>query len=258
MSPEPAIALLLLVGAPLLMPAPMESCSLISIPPTTDALEPLVAITGVVQDKGLRPFPETLEQVPTLTVAVSGSVLGALDQSHVNVYLFGYFIDCEEIPLRTKKLEEYPTGAEVSIIAEARTLDSGKPYLVARTKTFGFVALPPGFTPRTESGLLDFKLFRSSYEPNSSSEWSDQVARRNFHRQEFEDFEYLRALRALRHAAQEHRLSIAENLIYYRGWSGYRAELALDNFEGLLERFEVEPSGRAALVRAFEEHHLGG
>lgn len=238
-------------------PEVLQGCSMIHIPPITHELEERAAVVGevvgYVTDDSILP---TSAPVPGIVMEVQEQLLGP-EAETVHVFLLTVDPACEPLPAVSDAVSmRYPVGSSVALIGEVRSVSPGHLSLVSSSESFGHLARISDPLPRTGSGALDFGEVRSHYEENDYETFSPDVAWQNAERGWLEDFEYLRALQMLSAFPPDQRSSTARNLIDYRGWRRYRDIHALEDFERLLELYDVPQSDRSALLTIFRKRNM--
>jgi len=240
------------LGLSLLIVGPAWPCSLIILPPPLSELDYSLVFTGTVEATDSYDVPGRDLKAPGVVIAVDEVLVGSSDLSTVTVFLYGYGNDCSPGPA-PYYLDHYQPGMFVSVIVDELYTDDGSLYLGAHSSTPGFIAFTPRDGDRDRTGVLDFRLSRESYEPNRYETWSREVSFRNSQREWLEDVEYVRALQILAESPPDLRCEIAMNLTHYHRWRGYRFLSALQDFEQLLEEYQVPVECRSAIVETFKK-----
>src|SRR5205085_7048313 len=131
-----------------------------------------------------------------VVVRVVDPLLSAATGDQFDIFMFGHATNCHPIPRSMEDLmEEYPLGATVTIMGSESVLDVGGSHrgIITIVGDWASPARVPGVIPRRANGLLDFPEFSKLYEKHPGTTFSLEIARRNAHREWFEDYEYLRA-----------------------------------------------------------------
>jgi hypothetical protein len=188
---------------------PLQACSMgLSYRglPRPGAILVLGVVVGHMQTA--RPI-DGIAVAPSLLVRPTVVVSGSIAQETVEVVPLSYGTDCRTtVPMRPTDLERlYPIGALVGISPAWRTSPESRStgMIVVETNQGGFVAVMPQDVKRTPNGDLDFDFFekQNGYSPYS---WT------------LGEFEFARAIVALRQALPGERVNRLLNLIHYEAF----------------------------------------
>src|SRR5215470_6826208 len=165
-----------------------------------------ILVLGVVVGHAETARPtDGIALAPSLVVRPTVVVSGRIAKGTVQVVPLSNGIDCTTGPMRLTDVERlYPIGALIGIYpastASAESRSTGM--IVVETTEGGFVAVMPQNVKRTGNGDLDFDFFEKQhgYSPYS---WY------------LGEFEFARAIVALRQAPRAERVKRLLNLVHY-------------------------------------------
>ena len=172
---------------------------------------------------------------PSLRVRIDTVIDGNIKKGEVQVVPLFYGPDCSSTPTARQVLERsYPIGAVIafSTASVSQTTASSTDTIVVENNRGGYVVAVPSNVKRTSAGDLDFEQF------DASRAW------------QFGEFEFSRAVFALRSARQSERFGRLLNLVHYEGFRDARGREWL---EQLISESRITRSQRTAVMKAFTE-----
>ena len=130
--------------------------------------------------------------------------------------------------------------------------------LMSWADSFGSVAVRPGYTPGTDSGCLDFRQFKESFEAHPDDAFSIEIAWRNFHRSAYEDYEFFRCLGLLEDVADSsERVAGYLNLSHYSAYDRIRPEHARERYTALLKNAGFLRRDRRRIMKSVRQREAG-
>lgn len=146
-----------------------------------------------------------IELAPSLLVRPEVVVSGPVAAGNVQVVPLFYGPDCKTAPMKSTELDRlYPIGARIGIAPAVKTPVDARStgMIVVEMSRGGFVAVMPSDVKRTPEGDLDFHYFedQNGYSPYS---WT------------LGEFEFARAIVALRQAPPAERVARLLNIVHY-------------------------------------------
>jgi hypothetical protein len=199
-----------------------------------------VLVLGVVvaHTEAARPI-DGIERAPSLLVRPEVVVSGPVAPGKVQVVPLYYGPDCRTAPMKSTDLDRlYPIGARIGIAPAVNTSvhDRSTGMIVVEMNRGGFVAVMPSDVKRTPEGDLDFRYFEDQhgYSPYSFT---------------LGEFEFARAVVALRKAPPAERVARLLNLVHYET---FRIGEGRDWLEQLIRQTRISRQERDSVLTAFD------
>jgi len=198
----------------------------------------LVLGVVVAHTEAARPI-DGIELAPSLLVRPEVVVSGSVAPGNVQVVPLFYGPDCKTAPMKSTDLDRlYPIGARIGIAPAVKTGvdDRSTGTIVVEMSRGGFVAVMPSNVKRTPEGDLDFHYFENQhgYSPYS---WT------------LGEFEFARAIVALRQAPPAERVARLMNIVHYEA---FRIGEGRDWLERLIGETGISRQERGAVLTAFD------
>jgi hypothetical protein len=194
---------------------------------------------GVVIGYGDTAHPVAgVEKAPSLLVRIDTVLSGRIAARETQVVPLFYGPNCRSAPTAHQVLERsYPIGATI-VFANASVSHpvASEDTIVVENNQGGYVVTVPGNVKRTSAGDLDFEQF------DASRAW------------QFGEFEFARAVLALRRARQSERFGRLMNLVHYEGFLDLHGR---EKLEQLISESRITPSQRDAVMKALTEQVPG-
>ena len=255
MTMKPAWLIAFVLAAITLASPCASACSSVSFPPLAFPDEPdFVAFSGTVIDYTEPAFDVLGVARPRgLLVRLGGVLVPPHGKTDIEVYPLGTRPDCRPVARTQEDIQEqYAIGATITVVGKelAERRHGGMTAVVTQADDFGHVARRPDSVPQTPEGYLDFHAYRRQYEIDSSTGFSSAIAWRNAQRGWFEDYEYLRCLKALRSAAEPAKRSLLSAMAWYSRFKTDR-----EGYRQLVGGSGLPRKTRRALLREFDTGH---
>lgn len=217
---------------------PSHACDMVLAPRGLPAAGSILVLGAVAaHTEAARPI-DGIERAPSLRVRPDVVISGAVAPANVLVVPLFYGPDCKTAPMRSADLERlYPIGARIGIAAAKIPAHDRATGMIVVEKTRGdFVAVMPSDVRRTSQGDLDFEYFESQrgYSPYS---WF------------LGEFEFARAVVALRQAPSSERMVRLLNIVHY---GAFRMTEGRDWLEQLTDESGISRQERDAVLTAFD------
>jgi hypothetical protein len=227
-----AAGVLSAIGLLSLLPTPASPCSLVFVRHGLPEAEPPRVVGRVIgYGDEARPVPG-VERAVSLRIDIESVVSGRVAPGERTVVPLFYGASCGSVSMSYDDVvHRYPVGAVVAVSSSGNSPARRDAPIVVEQNRGGFViVLPPGIQ-RTADGDLDFARFDPSHE------WL------------LRDFEFDRAVLALRAADRSQRFRRMLNLARYRGfheWPEGRQWL-----DALISDSRLSDSQRGAVLDVF-------
>jgi hypothetical protein len=215
-----------------LLPKQASSCEMISVRRSLAEPEsPRVVgrVTGYGEE--LRPV-QGVERAVSLQIAIESVISGRAERGQRSVVPLFYGANCSSMSMKYDDVvQRYPVGALVAVSSSGNSPARRDAPIVVEQNQGGFVIVLPAEIRRTADGDLDFARF------DPSQEWL------------LGEFEFDRAVLALRAAGRSQRFRRMVNLASYRGfheWPQGRTWL-----DALISESRLSRNQRAVVLDAF-------
>ena len=191
---------------------------------------------GLVIGHGMAARPiAAIENAPSLHVRIDTVISGNIASGESEIVPLFYGPDCQSTPTDRTMLERsYPVGTMIAFSTTAIPRDDAHSTrsIVVESNHGGFVVAVPGDAARTRDGDLDFEHF------DAPQRW------------QFGEFEFVRAVIALRRSRPPEKFGRLMNLAHYQGFRDQRGREWLAQ---LISESRLTRSQREAVLQASEQ-----
>jgi hypothetical protein len=217
---------------------PSQACEIVLGHRGLPAAGSILVLGVVVAHTELAPPVDGIELAPSLLVRPEVVVSGPVAPGNVQVVPLFYGPDCKTAPMKWTDLNRlYPIGARIGIAPAVKTPvdDRATGVIVVEMSRGGFVAVMPSDVKRTPQGDLDFHYFenQNGYSPYS---WT------------LGEFEFARAIVALRQAPPSERVTRLLNIVHYEA---FRIGAGRNWLVQLMDETGMSQKERDAVLTAF-------
>jgi hypothetical protein len=201
---------------------PSQACDIPLVHRGLPRAESILVLGVVVAHTELAQPIDGIELAPSLLVRPEVVISGRVAPGNVQVVPLSFGASCNTAPMKSTDLSRlYPIGARIGVASAAKTPadDRATGMIVVETKGSGFVAVMPSDVKRTRQGDLDFNYFekQNGYSPYS---WT------------LGEFEFARAIVALRQAPRSERVARLLNIIHYEAFRSVQGRNWLEQLVG--------------------------
>jgi hypothetical protein len=219
---------------------PTQACDILLVHRGLPRAGSILVVGAVVgYSEAARPI-EGIELAPSLLVRAEAVVSGAVVPGVVHVVPLSFGADCSSVPMASDQLKRfYPIGAVVGIAPAVNSPANQRSttMIVVEHNQGGFVATIPHDVRRTPEGDLDFNYFSNQHGYGPHASWT------------LGEFEFARAVVALRQAAPAERLSRMLNLVHYEA---FRSGEGRDWLEQLMAETRISGQQRETVLAAVD------